>query len=354
MRKFFTHADNILPVHTPRVLVETAVEQGANRRELLEFSGLSAEMLSNPETRMSYAQYAKLIEKSLEQTNNPALGLDVGKNTGIPQMGVMALAILSSSNLAEAMATVMQYGRSLAPAWDFNLEVQGDRAVFSAQETIFLPYRRFSTEVMLLSFDTQARSLLGRALPVRQIFVSADYPDYAWRYSELYDVPITFEAPRTQVEFDAAILHEPIARADPATAKLAAELCARVAMPPAPVAVEGLIGQVRRLMNSTRGQPPDLDELARALQTSSRSLRRSLREMGTSYLELLDESRRYRAQEWVRATHMTFEEIAERLGFSDVRSFRRAFKRWTGRTPGEEREAPDPASARVSDALDRS
>jgi AraC-like DNA-binding protein len=76
--------------------------------------------------------------------------------------------------------------------------------------------------------------------------------------------------------------------------------------------------------------------------------------MGTSYLELLDESRRFRAQEWVRATHMTFEEIAERLGFSDVRSFRRAFKRWTGRTPGDVREAPDALSpSSVSGATDR-
>jgi AraC-like DNA-binding protein len=352
MRKFFTHADNILPVHTPRVLVETAVEQGASRRELLEFAGLSAEMLSNPETRMSYGQYAKLIEKSLELTGNPALGWDVGKKTGIPQMGVLALAIISSSNLAEAMATVMQYGRSLAPAWDLNLEIAGDSAVFVAQETIQLPFRRFSTEVLLLAFDTQARALLGRPLPVRRIRVAADRPPYAHRYGELYDVPISFDEPRTEVEIDAAILQEPIALADPATAKLAAELCARVAIPPAPV--EGLIGQVRRLMNSARGQPPDLDELARMLQTSTRSLRRCLREMGTSYLELLDDSRRFRAEEWVRATHMTFEEIAERLGFSDVRSFRRAFKRWTGHTPGEVRETPDALSpSSVSGATDR-
>ncbi|HMJ16073.1 MAG TPA: helix-turn-helix transcriptional regulator, partial [Polyangiaceae bacterium] len=169
----------------------------------------------------------------------------------------------------------------------------------------------------------------------RCIRVAAETPEYRARYSEIYDVPVHFEQPRTEVELDAAVFEEPIALADPATAKLAAELCARVANSPLPA--DGLMGQVRRLMNSARGQPPDLDELARALQTSTRSLRRSLREMGTSYLELLDESRRFRAEEWVRATHMTFEEIAERLGFSDVRSFRRAFKRWTGHTPGEVR-----------------
>jgi AraC-like DNA-binding protein len=56
--------------------------------------------------------------------------------------------------------------------------------------------------------------------------------------------------------------------------------------------------------------------------------------MNTSYMELVDESRKARAEEWVRGTPMTFEHIASELGFSNVRSFRRAFKRWTGRTPG--------------------
>jgi AraC-like DNA-binding protein len=61
--------------------------------------------------------------------------------------------------------------------------------------------------------------------------------------------------------------------------------------------------------------------------------------MGTSYQTLLENSRRTRALEWVTATTLTFDEIAKRLGFSDVRSFRRAFKRWTGHTPGDHRRS---------------
>jgi AraC-like DNA-binding protein len=62
--------------------------------------------------------------------------------------------------------------------------------------------------------------------------------------------------------------------------------------------------------------------------------------MGTSYQTLIDESRRVRAEEWVRSTHMTIEQVSGRLGFSDVRSFRRAFKRWTGVTPHAFRGGP--------------
>jgi AraC-like DNA-binding protein len=68
--------------------------------------------------------------------------------------------------------------------------------------------------------------------------------------------------------------------------------------------------------------------------------------MGTSYQTLLENSRRTRALEWVTATTLTFDEIAKRLGFSDVRSFRRAFKRWTGHTPGDHRRSPQQAKPR--------
>lgn len=344
MRKFFTHFDCVVPVHHPRVLVETAVAQGAPREALFENTGLTQEMLSNPEARISYVQYAGLTRNALRLTNNPALGLDVGRNTGIPQMGVLALAILSSPTLGAALEVAIRYNRVLAPAWQLELRVEGDRAIFSAREGIPLaPFALFSTEVVLVAFDTQGRALYGKSLPVRGVKWATPKPAHADLYRQFYDVPMLFEQHTTEIEFDAAVLEERIAFADPATSKLAEQMCAHLTVPSANSG--GLVEQVRRLMVTSRGRPPDLDELARALQTSTRSLRRSLQEMGASYLELLDESRRIRAEEWVRATQMTFQEMAERLGFSNVRSFRRAFKRWTGHTPGGYRECVVPGTA---------
>jgi hypothetical protein len=59
--------------------------------------------------------------------------------------------------------------------------------------------------------------------------------------------------------------------------------------------------------------------------------------MRTSFQSLLDEDRRERAFELLRSTNATSEHIASQLGFSDVRSFRRAFKRWTGKPPSKYR-----------------
>jgi AraC-like DNA-binding protein len=105
--------------------------------------------------------------------------------------------------------------------------------------------------------------------------------------------------------------------------------------------VNGLVSQVRRVLAEHADGRPDPDDVARALQTSTRSLRRGLQQMGTSFQTLLDETRRARAEEWIRSTDMKLQQIAEQLGFSDVRSFRRAFKRWTGRSPNALRGGAD-------------
>jgi AraC-like DNA-binding protein len=68
-------------------------------------------------------------------------------------------------------------------------------------------------------------------------------------------------------------------------------------------------------------------------------LRRELKEMGTSFRDLLEEVRKQHALQCVIGTAMSVDEMATHLGFSNVRSFRRSFKRWTGQTPSAYRKA---------------
>src|SRR5881394_2997307 len=98
MKKFFTHDDPVLSVHHPRVLVETAVAHGADRRALLEGTGITDEILAQPEARISYAQFNVLEGNALRLTKNPALGLEFGRNVHLSHLGLLGLAIMSSPN----------------------------------------------------------------------------------------------------------------------------------------------------------------------------------------------------------------------------------------------------------------
>ena len=91
--------------------------------------------------------------------------------------------------------------------------------------------------------------------------------------------------------------------------------------------------QVRRYLETRLESDPDIDAVADALGYSRRTLTRRLREEGTSFLQTKDRLRRALALQLLVTTQLPVETISDRVGFSDLTSFHRAFKKWTGTTP---------------------
>jgi AraC-like DNA-binding protein len=79
----------------------------------------------------------------------------------------------------------------------------------------------------------------------------------------------------------------------------------------------------------------NIEDTASALNVTSRSLRRHLGAEGSSFQQLLDELRQDIAIEKLHVQHMSVAEVSDLLGFSEPRSFSRAFKQWTGTAPGK-------------------
>jgi AraC-like DNA-binding protein len=332
MRKFVTHADRIVPMHHPWVLVETARARGVSIEALLEGTELTPDVFASPEARISYDEYGILIGNALRLTGDSGLGIEVGKNLGAAQMGVVGLALMTSRTVGDALGLWLQYAPVLAPSWDLSLAIEPPSAFLVVREAIpRRPLEVYATELLLSAMDTIGRQLFGGPLPVRGVQLVYPRPPHFERYLYFHTVPIQFDQDVTRVEVDAALFDAKVPFADPATAKLAQRYCAEQL--PLDSTLEGLVARVRVILATAVGSPPDLDQLARTLQTSTRTLRRTLDQMGTSYRQLLEESRRTRAIEWARSEPLSVETMAQRLGFRDVRSFRRAFKRWTGHSP---------------------
>src|SRR5258707_14061796 len=97
----------------------------------------------------------------------------------------------------------------------------------------------------------------------------------------------------------------------------------------------GIAGEIRALLLRNITNPPTLAAIAKLLEVSDRSLRRQLREHGISFRSLLDELRMQLALKYLRTTRLANEDIALALGFSDATNFRRAFRRWTKKSPSE-------------------
>lgn len=103
------------------------------------------------------------------------------------------------------------------------------------------------------------------------------------------------------------------------------------------VSFDALIETLRSHIRTHLDDPQALQAFARQMNMSERTLRRRLTASGVSYSHLLDQIRHERARGLLSNTAMTLAQVAHTLGYSDARVLRRAFKRWTGTLPSEQR-----------------
>jgi AraC-like DNA-binding protein len=333
MKTFFTIDTPVVPANHPRNLVDTAVAQGADRDALLGDAGTSYQALLDPDYRISYAQYLRIAEAAIRHTKNPAIGLDFGAQAHLAHWGVVGLAAMNGVTAGEALRLGLAYYRNFAPGWDLSVQIENGLGHLVARETIprgaMLP---FATEAMLMTMQRLCSQVIGRDVPPAKLVRFAyPRPPYVHRYIECFGSTLLFDCEVTEVIFDPSGLEERVVGADPTMAVIAERYCAAEADRAAPG--EGLLAQVRKVLLRGLSPRPTLEDVARELRTSSRSLRRGLQEMGTSFRTLMDEAARVRAEELVRQNNDKLEHVASELGFSDVRTFRRAFKRWTGHSP---------------------
>jgi hypothetical protein len=216
VRKFLRQSDPILPLHHPSLLVQEALAQGADERRLLFGTGITFAMLSSGEARIAYEQYTALIRNALSLTGNPALGVDFGRRIHLSHMGVLGLLMMSSANVAEAFGAGLKYYKSLAPAWDLTLDVNGRLATWTAREVIPRnPFRVFATEALLMAMDGFARYLIPDFEDaVHQVQVALPEPAHSHVYRKVFPRSVRFDCEQTRVVFDAEMLNKPLRTAD--------------------------------------------------------------------------------------------------------------------------------------------
>lgn len=182
------------------------------------------------------------------------------------------------------------------------------------------------------------RSLLSwlSSQPLKLVAVELAYgaPRRANRLLDLLGAPAAFDKGRNALVFDAAVLARPVTRTP---AELSAILdCFPYNFIVDTIGEHGLPTQVKLLIEHALRQEkptPSAATIAAILKTSEATMRRQLRAHGTSYLELRTGSQREAAERLMKDAAIPIATVAQRLGFSDDRAFRRAFRGWTGLSP---------------------
>jgi len=321
-----------------RVMVELAEKHGMSADECLAGSGLQRSALADPYGEILASQELSIIRKLLAHLGaDRGLGLLAGVQMNLSMAGILGYAIVSSPTVRSAMQVIQRY-LDLTYVY-FPVFLEEDEREFRLvldDSTAPADVRQFLLERVVGFVFANVSAIFGEIPRNIRVDFRGPRPAYAAQLESLNPITLAGNRARNLIAGDKALLDRAMPQANSLTQRLCEEQCRHLLMQRQ--IRSGRSEAVRGLCLKTPDRVPDIQAVARQLNTSSRHLRRQLKAEGTSYRELVNEVRRFLAEEFLQ-DGLTVEDVAERLGFSEASSFIRAFKGWTGHTPGQARGA---------------
>ena len=317
-------------------LVEVLAEQGIAPKASLAGTSLTPESLSDPETLTSVRQYITACHNALQLSKTPETPFLTGSRIPLSAYGMYGFALVCSPTIREYFQMAIKYHRLATPLLSMSWREEGEFAswVFPTNAAIAHPdaLLRFLTEQQLSQLSTHLRAVLDTdsCLPLR---ASLAYPDpgHVDLYKHYLGCPVRFSQPVYELVYPKSILSAKPRMAHGLTSKILQDTCDRIL---GEVKTStGVAGEVYQIIASTPGHSPSMEDVAKQIFTTVRTLNRKLHAEGTSFTQILDDVRCNLASEYLRSTKLSVEDISELVGFSDATNFRHAFRRWTGSTP---------------------
>jgi AraC-like DNA-binding protein len=324
-----------------QALADFAVARGVEEAALLARAGLAAGDLQHFDARLPFARYVALTRAAAALSGNPALSLEFGADVDSRRFSIASLIAHASATMNDALVQINRYGRLVV-----EVEGLGDGPRFEIVRENgqrWMIDRRADpdafpelTEATWSRFICWTRKLFPQATYALAAEVTYAAPGHRAAYERIWQVPITFGAPRNAIRTSLDWGELPVApegryafgvlteRADVLLEELEKAQTMRGR-------VENLLlpllhtGDVR------------IDAIARAMQTSRQTLYRSLKAEGVTFEQVLDDLRHRMALRYLAGKRVSVNETAYLVGFSDASAFSRAFKRWTGVRPATAR-----------------
>jgi AraC-like DNA-binding protein len=316
-----------------RALISSARGCGLQPRPLLESAGVDEALVSDRDARVPTASYLRLFELAAAQSNDASFGARVAQAIDGAAFGLLGFVVASAPNLREALTRFARYSRLLCDELSVTLVDRGDESdiVYAMNEQPYVPALLEMAMVhMVFTARRGTRNAFAPiALEFRHHGVPRDLPD-------LVHAPVSFEAREDAVRCRRASLELPL-RGHNATLLSILEAHAAEVLETLPNESD-LIGRARQITRALLPEgEPSLEAVAERLGLGSRTLQRRLRGAGVTFRTLVDEVRRDCALAQLERSDTSVAEVAFSLGFSDPSAFTHAFRRWTGRTPGQRR-----------------
>lgn len=326
-----------------RDIIYGAVRQGASLEDLCSKLDISLHDLNDSNKYVDFEKAYKVWEYAVSMTKDPLLGLHVGEKTNPSILGLVGHLLQSSCTLKQAFEKVCEHNPVVTDIFIYRIKEMQQQLmlVYEPIET----WRKVSPETARQAVDQAMAGTLhvfellsGKKVYPEKALFTIRKPVSVREYDRIFQCPFSFQATTNALVFSSQQLLQPILSYDQSLFSLFDEILnekkSQLAQQKSFTEEVGTI-----ITSEFKGIIPTLEIIASRFMITPRTFQRRLKEEGSNYREVSNQIKRELAMRWLKNHSKKVEEIATLLGYSELSSFQRAFKSWSGNTPGKIRKS---------------
>ena len=299
-------------------------------------SGIDPEMLFDTGARITARQFSDVEARAIELSGDPHFGITNAEYARPTHLGALGFAWLASSSLREAFERMSRFSRVIQDRLTIGLEDDGDRYRVNIDANREFPNPVIREDGQLAATLKFCRVIYGSDLNPLEVSMRHEQPDDTSAYYAYFRCPVQFGCDKTQLLFRIEDVDKRLTGSNDELASLNEHIVVRYL---AHREKQDIVNQVKAVIieELANGNVTEKSVSERLFMTP-RNMHRKLQKEKTSFKQLLTEVRQDLARQYIQDRSKTLTEISFLLGFSEVSSFSRAYKGWTGKAPSQDRQ----------------
>lgn len=312
-------------------------------QDIAHRAGAEVAQLIASQDMLSLEQVTALWQLGYE-TRGPTIGVEVALRVRLLDYQDVGVYLTATEDVADVLHQLENYCALFSNVVDVKTQNTEAGIEFNLHYQASVPLLHERLDFLAISGPVLVSQYLGRPLCLVRADLTRPQPEDTQIWDDAFGVKVNWNAPVTRFIVSHEESRRPVlTRNEQLRRELKFLLDARLragkrAHP---------LDEIRAVMKKQfAGQVPNIDSVTEALHISARTLQRRLTQANTTFSELLSELRREMAENYL-ALGMPTKDVAERLGYSDLRTFNRAFQRWMGQTPAQYQQHLSPADPKA-------
>ncbi len=321
-----------IPIKQVKPIVKLLFARGMRIEAMIENTGLSLQDLNRIDLELTPPQHHILLLNAIQFMPDMSFAAELGEQDFINQDSLLACRVMSCDNGEQGMRLLSRYYKLWTNQFDLKFSVGSQGGVFQLTPQVdFGPTLPFYVEYFYAILFSFGKFCLGETqLPLIFEF-SYPAPENTEHYTRHFSNNLRFEQEENRVLIPHTLLKQPLIFSNKEVARTKDHNCRSI--------IHDLQSQVsiaqraKQLIATAKFEDLCLEHLSGILHLSPRSLRRHLKNEDLQFKALVDARKQAIALELVKANKLPLCKVAAQLGYQDLSSFSRAFKRWHGQSP---------------------